>query len=97
MLTGGEIPADEAKKMGIINKMALDNLLLEEAHSLATTLAEGPAIEMGLTKRLTNRSVLADINEILEMEGLAQGICFQTEDFKEGAEAFFEKCKPKFN
>jgi enoyl-CoA hydratase/carnithine racemase len=44
MLTGGEIPADEAKKMGIINKMALDNLLLEEAHSLATTLAEGPAI-----------------------------------------------------
>jgi 2-(1,2-epoxy-1,2-dihydrophenyl)acetyl-CoA isomerase len=52
---------------------------------------------MGLTKRLTNRSVLADINEILEMEGLAQGICFQTEDFKEGAEAFFEKCKPKFN
>lgn len=96
MLAGGKISAEQAEKMGIINRIVPDDLLLEEALSLAATLAEGPAIAMGLTKKLTNRSVLAEISETLELEGLAQGICFETEDFKEGVSAFFEKRKPQF-
>ncbi len=64
-----------------------DECLFEEAHSLASRLAEGPAIAMGLTKKLTNRTILADINDTLELEGLAQGMCFETEDFKEGVQA----------
>ncbi len=96
MLTGGKISADQAQQMGIINRIVPDDLLLEEAHSLAATLAEGPAIAMGLTKRLTNKSILAEISETLELEGFAQGMCFETEDFKEGVNAFFEKRKPQF-
>ena len=96
MLAGGKISADQAQKMGVINRIVPDDLLLEEAHSLAATLAEGPAIAMGLTKRLTNKSILAEISETLELEGFAQGMCFETEDFKEGVNAFFEKRKPQF-
>ncbi|NYF23747.1 enoyl-CoA hydratase/isomerase family protein [Sporosarcina sp. JAI121] len=96
MLTGGKISADQAQQMGVINRIVPDDSLLDEAYSLAATLAEGPAIAMGLTKRVTNKSILADINETLELEGFAQGMCFETEDFKEGVNAFFEKRKPQF-
>jgi 2-(1,2-epoxy-1,2-dihydrophenyl)acetyl-CoA isomerase len=96
MLIGDRVSADEAMKVGIINRIASDELLLSEANALASTLAEGPAIAMGLTKKLTNRTILADINDSLELEGLAQGMCFETEDFKEGVQAFFEKRQPQF-
>ncbi|MER2089852.1 MAG: enoyl-CoA hydratase [Sporosarcina sp.] len=96
MLTGGKISADQAQQMGVINRIVPDDSLLDEAYSLAATLAEGPAIAMGLTKRVTNKSILTDINETLELEGFAQGMCFETEDFKEGVNAFFEKRKPQF-
>ncbi len=96
MLIGEKVSADEALKLGIINRTVSDESLLEEAHSLASRLAEGPAIAMGLTKKLTNRTILANINDTLELEGLAQGMCFETEDFKEGVQAFFEKRQPRF-
>ena len=96
MLIGEKVSADEALKLGIINRTVSDECLFEEAHSLASRLAEGPAIAMGLTKKLTNRTILADINDTLELEGLAQGMCFETEDFKEGVQAFFEKRQPRF-
>ncbi len=40
---------------------------------------------------------LADINETFELEGFAQGMCFESSNFKEGVHAFFEKRKPIFN
>ena len=48
-------------------------------------------------KKLVNKSVLADINETFELEGFAQGMCFESSNFKEGVHAFFEKRKPIFN
>ncbi|WP_172373802.1 enoyl-CoA hydratase/isomerase family protein [Sporosarcina jiandibaonis] len=97
MLVGERVSADKAQEMGIINRIVADDLLLKEVYSLASTLAEGPALAMGLMKKLTNRSVLADINETLELEGFAQGMCFESQDFNEGLNAFFEKRKPNFN
>lgn len=58
ILAGGKISADQAEKMGVIYRIVPDDLLLEEALSLAATLAEGSAIAMGITKKLTNRSVM---------------------------------------
>ena len=52
---------------------------------------------LGLMKKLVNRSVLDDLTQSLELEGFAQAMCFESANFKEGVEAFFEKRKPVFN
>ncbi len=97
MMTGERIPAAEAHRLGIVNKVVDDETLLDESLMLAQKLADGPSHSIGLTKRLVNRSILSDIDHTLEEEGLAQGICFQTDDFQEGRNAFFEKRKPNFH
>ncbi|WP_153731767.1 enoyl-CoA hydratase/isomerase family protein [Sporosarcina obsidiansis] len=97
MLTGGKVTADQALEMGIANHVVPSEKLEEKVHSLASTLAEGPALSMGLTKRLVNRTVLDEIGKTLELEGFAQGMCFESTDFKEGVDAFFEKRTPSFS
>ncbi|WP_455661048.1 enoyl-CoA hydratase/isomerase family protein [Pradoshia sp.] len=97
MMTGEKIPAAEAHRLGFVNKVVDDETLLDEALMLAQKLSDGPSHSIGLTKRLVNRSVLSDIDHTLEEEGLAQGICFQTDDFQEGRNAFFGKRKPNFH
>lgn len=96
MMTGERITADEAHRLGLINRVVNDEMLMEEAQKLARRLADGPAHSIGLTKKLINRSILADLEHTLEEEGLAQGICFHSDDFSEGRNAFFEKRKPNF-
>lgn len=97
MLTGSKISANQALEMGIVNHVVPSIQLLEQAHSIASVLEKGPTLAMGLTKRITNRIVLDEIGRTLELEGLAQGICFESTDFKEGINAFFEKRTPNFN
>ena len=97
MMTGERISASEAHRLGIVNQVIDDEILLDEAQKLAQKLSDGPSHSIGLTKRLVNRSILSDIEHTLEEESLAQGICFQTDDFQEGRKAFFEKRKPNFH
>lgn len=96
MFLGEKISAEQAKNIGIINRVVDDDLLMDEVHTVALKLAEGPDMALGLMKKLVNRSVLAEINETLELEGFAQGMCFESANFKEGVKAFFEKRKPIF-
>jgi 2-(1,2-epoxy-1,2-dihydrophenyl)acetyl-CoA isomerase len=97
MLLGERVTAEQAYQIGLINRIAEDDLLMDEAYSIALKLAEGPGMAMGLTKRLVNRSIHADISETFEFEGFVQGLCFESEDFQEGVNAFFEKRTPQFN
>lgn len=96
MLLGERVSAEQAQQLGIVNRVVEDEDLMKEVYTLATQIAEGPGMAMGLTKKLTNRSVLAELTQALELEGFAQGMCFESDNFKEGASAFFEKRKPTF-
>jgi 2-(1,2-epoxy-1,2-dihydrophenyl)acetyl-CoA isomerase len=97
MFLGEKITAEQAQAMGIINRVVEDEMLIDEACKLAQQLSEGPQMALGLMKKLVNRSVLADLDESLELEGFAQAMCFESSDFKEGVKAFYEKRKPVFN
>ena len=97
MFLGEKVTAEQAHELGIVNKVVDDHLLMEEAEILATRLAEAPNLAIGLMKKLVNRSVLAELDETLELEGFAQGLLFESDNFKEGVQAFFEKRKPIFN
>lgn len=97
MLLGEKITAQQAHDMGIINRIVETDALMEEVNAVALKLAGGPDLALGLMKKLVNKSILADINETFELEGFAQGMCFESSNFKEGVNAFFEKRKPLFN
>ncbi|AEG14416.1 Enoyl-CoA hydratase/isomerase [Desulfofundulus kuznetsovii DSM 6115] len=94
--TGRIIDAEEALNMGLINKVVERERLEQEVYSLAAKLAQDPSQALGLTKMLINRGLSADLETALAYEALAQSVCMQTEDHKEGLAAFLEKRAPKF-
>ncbi|MGX9135133.1 enoyl-CoA hydratase/isomerase family protein [Rummeliibacillus sp. JY-2-4R] len=97
MFLGERVTAEQAQSIGMINRVVDDENLLDEASKIAQTISAGPANALGLMKKLVNRSVCDQLDESLEMEALAQSLCFESVEFKEGVQAFFEKRKPIFN
>jgi len=93
---GGEISAEEALKLGLINKVVPQEKLEEETNNIAKRYSEMPTKVIGLTKKLIYNSLYKSIEEILEYESLLQEAASLTEDHKEGLNAFIEKRKPVF-
>ena len=94
--TGNSIDAAEAERIGLVNKVVPHDELMAVAKELATTIAEGPPIAIELMKKGVYRALLHDLESQLDFESYAQGICRQTEDHKEGVQAFMQKRKPEF-
>lgn len=94
--TGRMISAMEAKEMGFVNQVVPSEDVLRTAMEKAKELAHGPLVAIGLMKRILNRSLDLDFLTICDQEALAQGICCQTEDHREGISAFLEKKNPNF-
>ncbi|MGH3086770.1 MAG: enoyl-CoA hydratase/isomerase family protein [Rubrobacteraceae bacterium] len=95
-MTGDEVEADEARRIGLVNKVVSEDMLLEEANSLAEKLAALPTRAMGQIKNSLYASFESDLETALETEAKGQTFCGYTEDHKEGVAAFFEKRKPGF-
>lgn len=96
MFLGERIQAKEAYQLGIINRIVPGDELLEESLVLAQNIASKAPNSIGFTKKLMNENMNRELRILLEMEAQAQDICYQTEDFKEGVQAFFEKRTPRF-
>lgn len=95
-LTNRVLSAQEAFDWGLVNKVVEERELLTQAEALATQLASGPMISLGVSKRLLHMGW----NETLEtqMENESQSIAHisRTLDAKEGMTAFLEKRTPKY-
>jgi len=96
MMLGDTIDAREAERLGIVSKVVPHNELMNTTIEFASRLASGPAVAIDLIKRGVHKSLNNDLESQLDYETLAQRICFQTEDFKEGMTSFLEKRKPEF-
>ncbi len=94
--TARKITADEAQQMGIVNQVVDQEELESRALDLAKRIADGPAFAIGLGKVLLSRSLESSLQDIMQYEGLAQSICMQSEDHKEGVNSFYEKRHPVF-
>ena len=94
-LTGGEVDAREAERLGAVNVVVPSNLLEKETRALAEKLAKGPR-GIRLAKRVMNRALVADLDTALDYEAHVQEIVAASEDFKEGVDAFYEKRPAKF-
>ena len=96
MFLGDKVMAADAEKMGMIYKAVADDILQEEAMTIANRLAKMPTKGIGLTKRLLNESYNNSLIDQLNREGELQNEAGQTYDYNEGVNAFLEKRKPEF-
>lgn len=88
LMLGDRIGADEALRIGLVNRIVEPEALIGEARALATRLASGPAFALGMTKTLLNQELDIDFAAAIEAEAQAQAICMQTPAFREAYEAF---------
>jgi 2-(1,2-epoxy-1,2-dihydrophenyl)acetyl-CoA isomerase len=95
-MLGDAVEADEALRIGLVNKVAANDSLAEEAQAFAEHLATLPTVALGKMKTALHASFEADLETALEREAEAQTFCGYTRDHKEGVAAFFEKREAKF-
>lgn len=96
ILTGRDVYAEEAERIGLVNAVYPDDEFHERVMEFAKGIAEGPPIAMTFSKRLLAASQDSDLASILKQELSSIRVCFGTEDVKEGVKAFAEKRKPVF-
>ncbi len=94
--TGDPVEAEEALRIGMINKVVPNDQLMDEALGFAKRMAKAPTRSVGMIKRLLNRSFDSDLQTQLELEAAFQGLATSTSDMMEGVISFFEKRDPNF-
>ena len=94
--TGKFITADEAARIGLVNKVAEPERLMDEAMEMATLISSKPPLGIRAAKEAINRGLNMTLLEGLELEAYHWSYLCGTEDQKEGARAFIEKRKPVF-
>jgi len=96
IFTGRVITAQEAFDMGLINKVVADDQLTAQVEELASRILSAGPVGIRLAKVCINRGLTMDIETGLDFEAEAFGLCFGTEDQKEGMTAFLEKRTPTY-
>jgi 2-(1,2-epoxy-1,2-dihydrophenyl)acetyl-CoA isomerase len=93
---GDDVPADEAARIGLVNKVVPRTELLDEVGRWAGRLATGPTQAIGLAKALTNRALETDRAQAFRDEAAGQELVTGTDDCREGLAAFAERRPPVF-
>ena len=93
---GDDLPAREAERMGLVNKVVPRSELLDEVGVWAARLAAAPTKAIGVAKYLTNRALDTDRATALWDEAVGQELVTGTEDCREGLAAFAERRSPVF-
>jgi enoyl-CoA hydratase len=94
--TGGRITTAEALKHGLINKVVMPELLMEETMKTAGQIVRKAPLSIRLIKDSVNKAVDYSLYEGMQYERKNFYLLFSSEDQKEGMNAFIEKRKPQF-
>ena len=94
--TGDMITAQEAAKIGLVDKVVPPEKLEQEARQFAMKLAEKPPLALMAAKYAVQIGMEAPIWAGMALESSLFGLLFSTDDVAEGVAAFFEKRKPRF-
>jgi 2-(1,2-epoxy-1,2-dihydrophenyl)acetyl-CoA isomerase len=90
------VPAEEAMRLGIVNRVVPVAELDEVVGAWAERLAAGPPIALAMTKRMLNRAFEQSFEQALDDEARCQTVNFGTRDTVEAIGAFIEKRSPRF-
>jgi 2-(1,2-epoxy-1,2-dihydrophenyl)acetyl-CoA isomerase len=97
MTSGRKLSAAEAHGWGLVSEVVEADGLSDRAAAVAAELAAMPTRGVGMTKRLFDQAADNTLEEQLELEAQLQEEATQTEDFREGVDAFLEKREPRFS
>jgi 2-(1,2-epoxy-1,2-dihydrophenyl)acetyl-CoA isomerase len=93
---GEAIDAEEALRLGIVNRVVAPAELAPAVRELAERLREAPPIAIAAAKQAVYMSLSAELDEMLRYETEAQLRCFESQDGREGVRAFLERRPPTF-
>ncbi|MFI8392126.1 enoyl-CoA hydratase/isomerase family protein [Streptomyces sp. NPDC085540] len=96
MFFGDAVPAAEAERLGLVNRVVPAQELEATAREWAERLAQGPTRALAMTKQLVNASLDGDRAAALAAEATAQEINMTTADANEGVASFVERRTPKY-
>lgn len=93
---GDVIDANEAHRLGLVNRVVPRDNLASEVSSIASRIAHGPLTSYRYMKANVNLAPSADFRTLLDREAETHMRCSMTEDHREGVRAFMEKREPNF-
>jgi 2-(1,2-epoxy-1,2-dihydrophenyl)acetyl-CoA isomerase len=94
--TGEPLGAEEAARLGLVNRVLPAEELEPFVRELAERLAAGPGRALAAIKRSVEHAAGSSFEEAVEFEFLLQDVQMQTGDFREGVSAFLEKRQARF-
>ena len=96
MFTSKQVTAEEAYRIGLVNEVVEEENLLNYCNEMAKTIGTKSKAAIGICKSSVNEGMELDIDKAMLHEADLFGLCFSTEDQREGMGAFIEKRKPNF-
>ncbi|HLI80965.1 MAG TPA: enoyl-CoA hydratase/isomerase family protein [Candidatus Binataceae bacterium] len=96
IMTARLIDAEEAERIGLVNRVVAVGAHIAAAEELAREIARNAPLAVGLAKRIIDIGHSTDKSTFMDLEMLAQTSLFQSEDFREGAAALVQRRDPKF-
>ena len=95
--SGEAVDAEEALRIGLVNRVFDDERLAEETQAFASKLARGAPLAVKLVKRILYRGLETDLRGALDLVASNMPVVRMSEDHQEAIAAFREKREPKFS
>jgi enoyl-CoA hydratase/3-hydroxyacyl-CoA dehydrogenase len=96
IFTGDMISAEEAERIGLVNRVVSPKELMETARAMAERIASRAPLAVGRAKTAINKTLEANLDAGLAFEVESVCLLFNTEDKEEGMAAFAERRRPEF-
>lgn len=96
ILTGRRVKADEAERLGIVNRVVPAETLLDEAVALAESILKNGPLAVAAVIEAVQRGLELPIDDALRLESSLFGILAASEDMHEGLQAFLDKRPARF-
>jgi enoyl-CoA hydratase/carnithine racemase len=96
LYTGERIGADEALRIGLVNRVIAPEELESSVEKVAHTIADNAPLSVAASKLAIDQALLDAQDRDLDALARATAACFNSEDYREGRTAFLEKRPPRF-
>ncbi len=96
LLTGNLISAEEGQRIGLVNRVAEADKLLQETETLVLEIISQAPVSVRMTWEAIHRGLNLTLEESALLGADYFGLVASTEDFREGAKSFLEKTNPSF-
>ncbi len=94
--TGASFDAETARQIGLVDRITPADTLIEQVRQLCDEMLLSSPGSLVMSKQAIYDSMAMELEKALEAEGIAQSLCFTSQDHREGVDCFLEKRPPVF-